>query len=36
MLLVLCFYLKNICYYEFYEDIELIKKVNENIKLNFN
>lgn len=36
MLLVLCFYLKNICYYEFYEDIELIIKVNENIKLNFN
>lgn len=35
-LLVLCFYLKNICYYEFYEDIELIIKVNENIKLNFN
>lgn len=34
--IVLCFYLKNICYYEFYEDIELIKKVNENIKLNFN
>lgn len=35
-LLVLCFYLKNICYYEFYEDFELIIKVNENIKLNFN
>lgn len=36
MLLVLCSHSKNICHHELYEDIELIIKVNENIKLNFN
>lgn len=35
-LLVLCSHSKNICHHELYEDIELIIKVNENIKSNFN
>lgn len=35
-LLVLCSHSKNICHHELYEDTELIKKVNENIKSNFN
>lgn len=33
---VLCSHSKNICHHELYEDTELIKKVNENIKSNFN